>query len=209
VANSYEELVQAQERLFYGNPTTIDWELSPGAGIKVVYAQFNLGGVWGGLVKSSVELIGSPPPFQVKLSADPTTVISGQQTTLNWTIIGAVASCNLSLGISNDLSAQGGQESPIVTSGSVKITLTNETNSPLTQTFAIACVDNQGNSAQSSADVLVLPVGYSVECTINQFAQSFGSFVGDNRFIKSCDVNYDGRIDIYDIFDLLRQSPHI
>ena len=206
-ANSYEELSQAQERLFYGNPTTIDWELNPGAGSKVVYAQFNLGGIWGGMVKSSIELTGTQPPFNVTLSADPTTVTSGQQTTLSWTIMGAVTSCDLSLGVSEDVSAQGGQASPIVTSGSKTITLTNSTSKSLTQTFTLGCSDGNGNAVQSSADVKVLPV--LTECTVPQFVRSFNSYFGDSRYISICDFNKDEVINIFDIYYLLNQQPHI
>src|SRR3989338_5894815 len=206
-ANSYEELSQAQERLFYGNPTTIDWELNPGAGSKGVYAQFNLGGIWGGMVKSSIELTGTQPPFNVTLSADPTTVTSGQQTTLSWTIMGAVTSCDLSLGVSEDVSAQGGQASPIVTSGSKTITLTNSSSKSLTQTFTLGCSDGNGNAVQSSADVKVLPV--LTECTVPKFVRSFNSYFGDSRYISICDFNKDEVINIFDIYYLLNQQPHI
>src|SRR3989338_3596355 len=207
VANSEKELFSAPEYAFTGNPATIDWILDSGAGVKIVYAQFRLEEVWGGMVKSSIELIGPPPPFEVILSANPTTVTSGQQTTLSWTIMGAVTSCDLSLGVSEDVSARGGQQSPIVTSGSKTITLTNSTSRPLTQTFTIGCSDGNGNGAQSSADVKVLPV--LTECTVPQFVRSFNSYFGDSRYTSICDFNKDEAINLTDIYYLLNQQPHI
>ena len=207
VANSEKELFSAPEYAFTGNPTTIDWILDSGAGVKIVYAQFRLEEVWGGMVKSSIELIGPPPPFEVILSANPTTVTSGQQTTLSWTIMGAVTSCDLSLGVSEDVSARGGQQSPIVTSGSKTITLTNSTSRPLTQTFTLGCSDGNGNGAQSSADVKVLPV--LTECTVPQFVRSFNSYFGDSRYTSICDFNKDEAINLTDIYYLLNQQPHI
>lgn len=240
VANSEKELSSAPEHAFTGNPTTIDWILDSGAGVKTVYAQFKLGGFWGGLVKSSIELTGTPPPFKVSLSADPTVVISGKQTTLTWTIVGAVKSCDWSLGVSDGISALGGQPSPVITSGSKTITLTNSTDKPLTQTFTLGCSDGNGNSAQSSANIVVLPISYPsvcpkpsvspgcniifgdpgpntgscpqyqltcpsiapspspISCTPGQYAASFGSSRGSNRYNPSCDSNNDGIINIVD-----------
>src|SRR3989344_47669 len=132
---------------------------------------------------------------------------SGTQTTLSWTIMGAVTSCDLSLGVSEDVSAQGGQASPIVTSGSKTITLTNSTSKSLTQTFTLGCSDGNGNAVQSSADVKVLPV--LTECTVPQFVRSFNSYFGDSRYISICDFNKDEVINIFDIYYLLNQQPHI
>lgn len=42
--------------IFQGNPTEVDWTLSPGNGTKTVYAEFKVNGVWGNRVSASITL---------------------------------------------------------------------------------------------------------------------------------------------------------
>lgn len=107
----------APEQNFDTNGKVIDWILSDGYGQKTVYVQFKVMGVWQPAISASIEynpIIPSPSPSSstppsvsspsVTLSADKTTINSGDSIIFTWIITGGdMSNCRI-LGHTSNIS---------------------------------------------------------------------------------------------------------
>ena len=129
----------------------------------------------------SLDIIFLPPPPTVTLSASPTSIISGNSTTLTWNISGNATSCTVSNSGTPTIT-QGSWDGTLsapddIANGLHTRSITMTSTSSANKTFNISCSNTGGSSLTASTTVTVNP---PPNCT-----SSTGSLVCD----PSCTLN--------------------